>query len=888
MDYLIVKETAADFSIATVAGEKKNFPKTFTVENFSAMAEFMAEKKGVLGAILVDFSKKFFLAGEETISIQKFLEEICHFPCIFQDRREFDLRKAFLKRQEEMIWEIEYFGYTPGKLEYAAESLLTVGNGFLGLRGTVPEMTISKDHYPATYLAGLYDEATSVIGEEKVTNEDFVNGPNGQFLTLLIDGEKLVFTQENTRDFKRKLNLKNGLFTSQVIFKTESGKEVLVEVKKFAHLKNFHTYGLTYSLTPLNFSGEIQVLSQLDGSVYNYNVARYRALENKHVEVVAQKGSQDVYQWSQTLTSNFQILMGAKLTGDFKAPLKIQEEKQIISQLGELTVKEGQKISVTKMVEIYVYPEEEKSQAQEKWQTPFEFTSFTEGFLASSQAWEALWEKMEIKVVGDLWSQKLLHLHTYHLVVSAAPFANLSLDASVTARGLHGEAYRGHIFWDELFILPFYFIHFPKTARQILMYRYRRLEMAKQEAKKADEKGAMYPWQSGKDGSEQSQSLHLNPLSGQWHPDHSRLQRHVSLAVAYNLWFYLQVTQDKEFLENYAGEMLLEIAKFWLGKAVYNEIQQRYEITGVMGPDEFHEAYPGSAKGGLKNNAYTNMMVVWLLETLHELFATLTPETQKRLLEKTHFTQEDWDKADLLQHHLRLEINPEGVIAQFEGYFNLKELDFKAYKEKYGNIYRMDRILAAEGKSADSYQVAKQADSLMIFYNLPKEKVDEILRDLNYNLPKDYVKKNLDYYLARTTHGSTLSRIVHAQLAELADEKQLAFQLYQEALASDYHDIQGGTTAEGIHAGVMGATLWSTLSTFAGLDLTGKIPVLTPNLPKEWQRLEFKFEFLQVQFSVTIDQESTRVLSNRQGRIKINGVEYALNPQEKITVFKKA
>src|SRR6056297_3042947 len=155
----------------------------------------------------------------------------------------------------------------------------------------------------------------------------------------------------------------------------------------------------------------------------------------------------------------------------------------------------------------------------------------------SMAEWEKLWKEMDVEVDGDRFSQKLLRLHMAHLMVSASPH-NVNIDAGVTARGLHGEAYRGHIFWDELYILPFYFIHFPDVAKSLLMYRYRRLDKARKYANEYGYEGAMFPWQSGSSGREETQTLHLNPVSGKWGPDHSMLQRHVSLAIAFNVWQY--------------------------------------------------------------------------------------------------------------------------------------------------------------------------------------------------------------------------------------------------------------------------------------------------------------------------------------------------------------
>ena len=222
---------------------------------------------------------------------------------------------------------------------------------------------------------------------------------------------------------------------------------------------------------------------------------------------------------------------------------------------------------------------------------------------------------MDVKIEGDRLAQKLLRLHLYHLITSLSPH-NANIDASITARGLHGEAYRGHIFWDELFILPLYNIHFPEMSKAALMYRYRRLDAARKYAKDYGYEGAMFPWQSGSDGREETQVVHLNPLTGKWGDDYSSLQRHVSLAIAYNIWQYFHVTEDKDFMAKYGAEMFLEICRFWASKSKLNPATGRYEIKNVMGPDEFHEKYHESEEGGLKDNTYTNLMVVWVFPGL--------------------------------------------------------------------------------------------------------------------------------------------------------------------------------------------------------------------------------------------------------------------------------
>ena len=220
----------------------------------------------------------------------------------------------------------------------------------------------------------------------------------------------------------------------------------------------------------------------------------------------------------------------------------------------------------------------------------------------------------------------------FHLLQSASPH-NVDLDAGIPARGLHGEAYRGHVFWDELFVFPVLTLRLPGLARALLRYRTRRLDAARRAARQAGHTGAMYPWQSGSDGREETQRVHLNPLSGRWLPDTSHLQRHVGLAVAYNIWQYYQATGDLEFLADHGAETMLEIARFFAGLADYDAARDRFRIRGVMGPDEYSTRYPGAAEPGIDDNAYTNVMTVWLLLRAQDVLDVLPATRRAELVE---------------------------------------------------------------------------------------------------------------------------------------------------------------------------------------------------------------------------------------------------------------
>src|SRR5262249_30736126 len=256
--------------------------------------------------------------------------------------------------------------------------------------------------------------------------------------------------------------------------------------------------------------------------------------------------------------------------------------------------------------------------------------TFAEVLSRHQSAWDDLWDICDIRVPHDKRVQFLLRLHASHVLQTCSPHT-ADLDAGAPARGLNGEAYRGHIFWDELFVYPFLNVRLPTITRGLLMYRYRRLDEARALARDAGYRGAMYPWQSGSDGEEETQVVHLNPRSGVWEPDLSRTQRHVGAAIFYNIWHYIQATGDTDFLLGPGAEMMLEIARFWSSIAHFNPERGRYEIHGIMGPDEFHEKYPGSDTPGLRNNAYTNVLVAWLSDVACRLLDML-PERRRRQL----------------------------------------------------------------------------------------------------------------------------------------------------------------------------------------------------------------------------------------------------------------
>ncbi|MEH0873584.1 glycosyl hydrolase family 65 protein [Pectobacterium cacticida] len=816
----------------------------------------------------------------EVVDLEKTISEVFNVPFIAKENAGLlssdDLKAAIEQQYCVLTWGIDYCGFSAGKKEYAIESLLTVANGYLGVRGAMPDMLANEATYPATYLAGCYNQAQSTIAGHTVTNEDFVNAPDARAIRIRIGkGDWLTPDTCKNTVLYRSLSLKNGVLEHHWQVEDEQQRQLQIRSRMLADMSHPTRFAIEYCFTPLNFEGDITISTHIDGDTRNYGVERYRSLTSTHYQVLSccAKGSY-AYLNAKTLQSEIGLGFSSLIRGDFftEDDVHIQVDPNKVTQSITCPVTQGKTYQLEKSVNIRlstVFPTD--------WHIADDavLVDFSTQLASTERAWQSLWEKADIVITGDLLSQKLLRLHTYHLLCSCSPFSNenYQLDVSVTARGLHGEAYRGHIFWDEIFILPFYIMHFPQTARQLLMYRYNRLPMARHAAQKEGLQGAMFPWQSGYDGSEQTQVVHLNPLNGQWDPDYSRLQRHVSLAIAYNIWLYWINTQDNAFMVSYGIEMMLEIAHFWLSKSQWDEKTQRYSIHGVMGPDEFHEHTPGNEAGGLKDNAYTNLMVSWLFSQLTALRQEFGDEIIGNINSGINDNKNFWNDIHHVGENLSIIIYDD-IISQFDGYFDLEEIDWDNYRKKYKNIYRMDRILRAEGKSADHYKVAKQADTLMIFNNFSEDDVSTILKKMGYPLSEDYAKKNLHYYLSRTSHGSTLSRVVHAQLANDIDLPELSWTLYREALSSDYYDIQGGTTAEGIHTGVMAATLNTTIMAYAGVDIRHLYLRITPTLPDKWENIKFNLQHNGIQYFFNISHNEIIVSVSDDTQVEINNRTY--------------
>ncbi|KNB50795.1 glycoside hydrolase family 65 protein [Streptomyces caatingaensis] len=736
-------------------------------------------------------------------------------------------------------WTWEYTGYDPAT-EGLREALCTLGNGRFATRGAAPESPAGAGHYPGTYAAGCYDRLVSSVAGREVENEDMVNLPNWlplRFRPLPDDGPPgpwAVMDDGGFLDHRLTLRLRHGTLIRTFRHQGADGRVLAVAQHRLVHMGDPYTAALRTVLTPEGWSGRIEVECALDGAVENANVPRYRDLDGRHLTGfrTGTAGPDTVWLRCRTRTSDIAVALAQRTTVTSGGPVDARREARARCAVHRLrlAVADGRPVTVDKTVALHTSHDRAVSD-------PFTAAvervgaapDFAELLRTHTVAWEQLWRRADVRFPGE--AGRVLRLHVFHVLQTLSPHTT-DLDAGVPARGLHGEAYRGHVFWDELFVLPYLNLHFPEVSRALIDYRHRRLPRALLTARQEGRAGARYPWQSGSDGRDETQTLHLNPRSGRWLPDRSRLQHHVGSAVAYNVWQYCQATGDEEYLHTKGAEMLLPIARFWSHSAVHDPASGRYRIRGVVGPDEYHDAYPESAAPGIDDNAYTNVTAAWVLGRALELVGRLPGRRRRELAERGVLDAEELARWEEVAHRLHVPFH-RGVIGQFEGYGDLAELDWDAYRARYGDIRRLDRILEAEDDTVNRYQASKQADVLMLGYLFSPAELADLFRQLGYELTDGTWRRTVDHYLRRTSHGSTLSSLVHGWVLARARRAD-AWRYCREALEEDVADVQGGTTAEGIHLGAMAGTLDLVQRGLTGLetreDALWTDPVAVPGL----------------------------------------------------------
>jgi beta-phosphoglucomutase family hydrolase len=784
-------------------------------------------------------------------------------------------------------WVLGYEGYDP-KREGLREALCTTGNGQFATRGAAPECTADAIHYPGTYLAGVYNRLrTQIDTHHTIEHEHLVNAPNWLSLRFRIGGGDWFRPDAaDILDYRQELDLRTGVLARTMRFRDAAGRHTRVTQRRFVHMGSPHLAALETTFTAEDWTGRLEVLSGIDGDVTNSNLPEDAPLAKVHV---ATESAEVVEPGVAVLTvstvqSRIRIATAARTRIHDAAGRTVAAARESVvedryaGERFEFDLAPHRPTTVEKVVAVVTSRDPAISEPTHAAYT--EVTAAGDFFalrLAHERAWARLWERFDIALDASSDVILALRLHTFHLLQTLSAHT-AQLDAGVPARGLHGEGYHGHVFWDAMFAFPAINLRLPALSRALLLYRWRRLDAARRAARAAGHTGAMFPWQSASDGREETPRELYDPHTKRWTPDHSQLQRHVGISIAYDVWQYYQASGDIDFLVDYGSELVIEIARYLAGITVYDPADDRYGIHGVVGPDEYHDTDPETGQPGLRDNAYTNIMTSWILQRALNIIELLAGFHSGQLWEQLGISEAETALWDHISRRMRVPFH-DGVISQFAGYEKLAEFDWAGYAAEHADFVGVDGILRARGDNPNRYKLSKQADVLMLFYLLSAEELRETFEHLGYPLPAETIERTVSYYLDRVAHGSSLSRIAHSWVEARADREQ-SWKLFAEALSGDLADTRGGSTRQGIHLGAMAGTIDLVLRCYTGLEMRGGVLYFNPRLPYELRALHaeilYRGHWLVIDVNHRLLRLSLRPCQAPPIRVNVSGTAHLL------------
>lgn len=712
-------------------------------------------------------------------------------------------------------WAVIETQFDPTQLHYK-ETVFTVGNGYLGTRGSFEEGYLGA--MGATLIHGVYDDVP-------VVHTELANCPDWLPLVVIINGDRFRLDQGEILSYRRQLDVRRGVLSRDVRWRSESGYTVDIHLERFASLVDQHVLALRCQVTALNFEGKVEIQASINGYPDNQGVMHWEWLNQG--DVTTDEGDHAAWMHLRTRNTGIELGMATRVTvSDANASVRVSGCQGYPSLAATFPVQSGQTVTLEKLVTVFT-SREEKAPAQAAVDKIKQQPNYATLLSAQEAAWEEVWESSDVVIEGDIKAQLAIRYNLFQVLISAPRHDDT---VSIPAKTLSGFAYRGHVFWDtEIFIQPFLIFTQPDLARNLLTYRYHTLNGARRKAKDSGYKGAMFAWESAGTGDE---------VTPRWVPpadDSEELVRiwcgdrelHINTDVAYAVWQYWQATGDDAWMHDYGAELVLDTAVYWGSRVEWNPKQEHYEIREVIGTDEYHEH--------VSNNTFTNRMVQWHLEKalvvldwLHNQY----PEQAATLEGKLQVTLERQARWRDIISNIWIPYDPEtGIIEQCEGFFKLEDINLADYEPRTRS---MQAILGIEG--ASKRQVLKQPDVLMLLYLL--RETPGIFSDLRT------LQANWDYYAPRTdiTYGSSLGPAIHAALASYLNQPEEAYERFMQAALVDLEDTRRNAK-EGIHAASAGGVWQALVFGFAGIRINDTYPQAKPHLPKGWTRLKFKLQW---------------------------------------------
>jgi trehalose/maltose hydrolase-like predicted phosphorylase len=709
------------------------------------------------------------------------------------------------------LWGITELSFQQEQIAHY-ETLFTIGNGYLGTRGTFEEGYPGDS--PATLVHGIYDHAPNTLVPE------LVNAPNWLELNIHIDGTpfQLITSADDilhppngvVLGYERTLHLDRGLLRREVLFRAASGSVVRLVFERFASLAADHILAQRVEIVAVDGNPVIEIESALDGDVSNNGVRHWKP------DMTVTTDGDLIGLEATTAQSGYTLGMASRLVTS--APIRSQASANRPTSSMNIRLQQEESAVVYKFTSIYTNRDVAISPMAAARSKVHEATAAGyDKLLAAHEAeWAKYWETADIQIEGDEEIQRAIRFTTYHVLI---PSPRHDDQVSVGAKTLSGLGYKGHVFWDtEIFLVPVLVLSQPQLARNLLMYRYHKLPGARHKAAANGYEGAMYPWESTDTGEE------TTPQWSDPQPDGTRIriwtgdsEQHISTDIAYAIWNYWRWTGDDAFMFRYGAEIVLDTAVFWGSRVEHRD--GRYEISRQIGPDEYHE--------NIDNSVFVNRMVVWHLQTALRLLAHLrniAPADAERLVTALDLTPQrlaHW--ADIIAHMFIPFDEQQQIHIEFPGFFDMEYIPVPHYSPRTTSV----QAILGHPRTIQS-QVIKQADVVLLMALLGDEVGSPEVQMNNWNT-----------YFPRTDHGSSLSPATHAWVAARLGLDETAYEMLHHAAHIDLQDNKGNVR-DGIHAAACGGVWQAIIFGFCGLHIAENDDLATaPRLPEHWRKVSF-------------------------------------------------
>jgi len=719
------------------------------------------------------------------------------------------------------------------------EAIMAQGNGYLGLRAATEESYLEEKR--DCFVVGTFNK----FDENEVT--ELPNAADIVAMKLTMDGELFSLTQGEIEEYRKELCIKNGELHRHIKWISPHNKKYSIDFYRIVSKKKLHVIAQKVIIIPLSKDANIELVTGIDGRMNNggsqhFSDGEKRFYDHKYMQLL-----------QKTTESGIEFVHNTvvKIEGDLRCSQpKVAIERRRIFCEYEINASKGQAITIEKISNVYTSRDQEYTEFDSKKlqanslkqlmeETKIGYSNLLE---ESAREWEkGLWKLAPIEIVSenkfDLFA---LRFAQYHLAIMT-PICDHRMN--IAAKGLSGEGYKGHTFWDmDIFILPYYTFTMPKIAKKLLEYRYLSLPGARKKALENGFLGAQYPWESAwiTDGE-------VTPLWGVVNIETGKPTRiwsglkeqHITADVAYGVWQYDQVTDDKEFMEACGYEIIFETATFWASRFEYSVEDKLYHLCNVIGPDEYKEH--------VDDNAFTNYMAYWNMKQAITYSYFLEKENNDifNILDKKIGIKNaliKWTEV-IEKIYLPKPRKEDEVIPQDCTYLTYPDIDLTKYKkqEKIGSIltdYSIDQI--------SHMQVSKQTDILMTFLLL-EEMFETSTKEANWK-----------YYEARTLHDSSLSLSSHCVLACDMKNEKLAYELFEKACQIDFGQVMNSSD-EGVHAASLGGIWQCVVYGFGGIRMIdGKLRI-NPFLPTKWQELMFDITWKKQMLQIHINHAEFQV-----------------------------